>query len=186
MSVMFCMLMSFSAIGQKTSQSVGLKAGDPVGITYKRYLPGNKAFEAVVGAVPRGWYRNYYRDAFEDDFGNSVYRSHDVEFALALQGRIMWQYDLDEYVPDAEWYWGVGANLRLVNVDYRYSTGPDFNNNVRSNDTNIDFGPEIFAGGEYFFQDVPLTAFVELGLMLEIVDQVSMRLLGGGGVRYNF
>jgi hypothetical protein len=181
-----CMLASVSAFGQKEGQSIGLKAGDPVGVTYKYYMPDNKAFEVVLGTVPRGWYGGYYRDAFQDEFPDAVYRSHDVEFALAVQGRIMWQNDFDEYIPDSEWYWGVGANLRVVNLDYRYSTGPDFNNTVRSDDTNLDFGPEIFGGGEYFFQEVPLTAFIELGLMLEIVDEVSLRILGGGGIRYNF
>lgn len=177
---------SFS-YAQKTSQSIGLKAGDPVGVTYKQYVGNGMAWEAVIGSFPRGLYNNYYKDAFYDEYNGVQYRGHNVDMALALQARIMWQYSLEEYIPDSEWYWGVGGNLRVAHVDYRYTViDPAFGGSIDGDDTNIDFGPEVFAGAEYFVQEVPLTAFIELGMMVEILDEVGVRLLGGGGVRYNF
>ncbi|MFA0961685.1 hypothetical protein AB9P05_07750 [Roseivirga sp. BDSF3-8] len=189
LSVLLTFFTAVSALAQKTDSSIGLKAGDPVGVTYKQYMGGGTAFEVVLGTVPRGWYNDYYRNAFDNEFDFSArYISHDIEMAIAVQARIMWHSSLEEYIPDSEWYWGVGGNLRLANIDYRYDVmrNGSLISRERSDETNFDLGPEIFAGGEYYFQEVPLTAFVELGLMLELLDQVNLRVLGGGGIRYNF
>ena len=50
----------------------------------------------------------------------------------------------------------------------------------------IDIGPEGMIGMEYTFEDVPITVFGEVSLMLELVDRVTLRPFTGVGARYRF
>ena len=75
--------------------------------------------------------------------------------------------------------------LKLASIEYRYidPQGPDETQMV----TDIDIGPEGIIGMEYTFDDLPLTIFGDISLMIEILDRPGIpRGFSGVGVRYNF
>lgn len=190
MKTAFCILVlafvSFGAYAQ--NQGIGLRLGEPLGITYKRYLPNNKAIEFGLGTQPRGWNTSYYRNSFEDRYDDLDFRSHKVKSAVYLQARYLLHNNINTQGIEGklDWYWGVGAVLKSAKVEYRYRQElTPFAEGKRSR-TDIDFGPEIIGGLEYTFQDIPLSVFGELSLMVEIVDRQTIRGLGGLGLRYNF
>lgn len=176
-------------VANAQDQGIGLRLGDPTSVTYKKYFNNSKAFEFLLGTSGAGWHYNYYRNTFDDlnEYEGLRYRSHRVKSTLYLQGRYLLHNDI--YVQGLEgkwdWYWGLGAMLKIANVEYRFH---DDNSSVNNKDTYNDFdlGPEGIIGMEYTFEGVPITVFGEVSLMLEIVDRISIRPFSGAGVRYNF
>jgi hypothetical protein len=186
--VLLSLLLCFSVMFAQ-DRSIGLRLGDPTGITYKKYLRNNKGFEFGIGSAGAGWRNNYYRNSFgaHDPFNDYRYRSHTVQSTLFLQGRYLLHDNI--YVQGLEgkwdWYWGVGAMLKLASIKYRFDdTAPPFKQSEVYHD--VDFGPEGIAGMEYTFQDIPLTIFAEISLMFEIVDRVTLQPYSGVGARYRF
>jgi hypothetical protein len=185
-------LIGFNALSQRRpTEAVGLRLGDPVGITYKRYLPGNHAFEAIFGGSPHGWHHAYYQNAFEDysQYDQYTYFSHTVETAIYLQARYLLQYNIpvEGMIGKLDWYWGVGGLLKFAKVRYRY-LNPDANPTTQANiKIDVDLGPEAILGMEYLFEDVPIAVFGEASFAVEILDRPGAFIgLGAVGIRYNF
>jgi len=171
------------------SQGIGLRLGDPTGVTYKKYLNRYNAVEFIVGTAGPAWGGAYYENSF-DDFRDPIryrYVGHDVRSALFLQARFQKHYNIDISGMDGrwDWYWGVGVAMKVAGVRYRYY---DANTGFTKTDTftDIDLGPEGMAGMEYTFENVPISVFAELSMMFEVVDRVSLRPLSGAGARYRF
>jgi len=186
--LVFLIFISLSAAAQH--QAIGLRIGDPSGITYKRYLSNSShAFELGIGSAQPNWNKSYYQNSFDeyDKFDNDIYQNHSIESTLYLQGRYLKQYPfpIEGVEGDFEWYWGIGALLKVAKVNYRYR---DINNNTyRDVVTDVDFGPEVPLGMEYTFEDVPLTIFSEVSMVFELTDRPGTLLLKGAiGIRYNF
>jgi hypothetical protein len=184
LTIVFCF---FAAHAQQ--QGIGLRLGTPWGITYKKYLDKRRAFEFGLGSSSSHWSHRYYRNSFNDygPYDHYRYRSHAVESTVYLQGRYLLHNNI--YVEGLEgnwdWYWGVGAVLKVARVKYRFDNdAPPFNESGVYRD--VDLGPEAIIGMEYTFQDVPLSVFADLSLMLEIVDRVTLQPLSGVGARYRF
>lgn len=172
---------------------LGLRIGEPLSITYKTYLDEQFSLEAMIGSAGANS-GQYYRRSFDNNrlFPAAIYGGHSSSngFSLNLRGayneEISAEFDIAEGALFA--YGGAGLQIRSVRVNYVYTDG------VRSayvplneTRTNIDFGPEGFVGSEYFFEDLPLSAFAEVGLFLEILDRPgNLRLQGGLGARYIF
>ena len=187
----FCiLLLTLAAVTlHAQKQGIGLRLGEPIGFTYKKYLPNNRAVEFGLGSAPRNWNSTYYINSFEDRYKNYDHLSHRVKNTVYLQGRYLIHNNLNTQGIEGklDWYWGVGLVLKTARVEYRYRDElPPRDNIYRDTRTDIDFGPEIIGGLEYTFEDVPLAVFGELSLQVEITDRQTIRLLGGLGVRYNF
>jgi len=182
-------LMLFSTVLYAQQQSIGVRLGDPMGITYKNYFLRNKAVELVLGSAAPGWHQRYYEKSFEfrDQYSAYRYRSHTVESTVYLQGRYLLHFDIpvEGMEGHLRWYWGAGALLKFSKVKYRFA---DKETSALMTDErgDVDFGPEGIAGMEYTFQDVPVTIFGEVSLMLEVADRPTLRSFAGIGARYNF
>ena len=188
--VILFLAMTVGAFAQK--QGIGLRIGNPLGLTYKRYLPNDRAFEFGIGTAPPGWNKNYYENSFYDldqyeDYRS--YRSHKVNSTVYFQGRYLFQYNIpvEGMVGKLDWYWGAGALLKFAGVQYTYqendAPGPD----SKDTRTDIDFGPEGIAGMEYTFDHIPLTLFGEVSVLLEFADRpLTFRAFGAAGARFNF
>lgn len=180
-----------AAFGQKRSNGIGLRIGEPFGVTYKRYMSPRSSLEFAIGSSPKGWSDAYYRNSFDDyaEYENYNYLSHDVESIIYLQGRLLLNQPIliEGLDGTLDWFYGIGGVLKSARVDYRFQ-GEEFPFDFESEDrTDVDLGPEGILGMEYFFSDIPLTIFGELSLMLEIGDRPgTFRLFGGAGLRYNF
>lgn len=187
--ITFLFLVLIVASVQAQNNGIGVRLGDPMGVTYKKYLPHSKALEFILGSASPGWNQNYYQNSFDanNKYDNYTYRSHQVQSTLYLQGRYLLDYPIhiDGMEGKLNWYWGIGALLKIAEVKYQYRM-PDQNNasDVR---TDVDFGPEGIIGMEYTFEDVPLTIFGEVSLLLEIADRPgALRPFAGTGIRFNF
>lgn len=188
--VLFILILgSFSTFSQQ--QGIGLRLGDPIGATYKKYLNKTNAVEFGIGSAPPHWHNSYYLNSFDeyDEYDSYRYQNHTVQSTLYLQARYLFQYRLpvENLIGKLDWYWGVGGLLKVAKVKYSYrendspfNTGTDIKND-------LDIGPEGILGMEYTFQDTPLTVFGEGSMMLEFLDKpITVRGFGGMGVRFNF
>jgi hypothetical protein len=184
----FVLVCGFSYAQKTGSQGIGIRLGDPVGVTYKKYTDKSKAFEFILGTAAPGWRYGYYHNSFiaQDDFNGFRYRTHDVLSVISFQGRLQFHHNINIQGMEGkwDWYWGVGGALRLAKVRYYY----DDNNGmaVRENYTDVDLGPEGMGGMEYTFENIPLSVFAEVSLMLEIADRFTVQPLSGAGARFRF
>jgi hypothetical protein len=75
--------------------------------------------------------------------------------------------------------------LKFAKVNYTYELPTDAQQH--DSRTDIDFGPEAIAGMEYTFDDIPLTLFGEVSVLLEFADRpLTFRAFSAAGVRFNF
>jgi hypothetical protein len=184
-------LLAVCTVSHAQKHGIGLRLGDPVGVTYKNYLNKNHSVEAIIGSASPDWHWGYYQRSFENypRYDNDRYVSHRVLSTLSLQARYLVNYNIsiDGMVGKLDWYWGLGALLKSANVRYTFQ---DFSGNfpVRTDTKyDIDLGPEGIIGLEYKFEDIPVSVFGETSLMIELVDRPgAVRIFGGAGVRYNF
>lgn len=173
-NLLLTLLIFISVSAWAQHQSIGLRIGDPSGVTYKRYLSNSShAFEFTLGSAQPGWNQSYYKNSFDeyDRFDNDIYQAHSVESTLYLQARYLKQYPfpVEGVEGDFEWYWGVGALFKVAKVNYRFRDENSFLQ--RDVVTDIDFGPEVPLGLEYTFEDLPLTVFGEVSLVIELADR---------------
>ncbi|MEM9857573.1 MAG: hypothetical protein AAF843_09460 [Bacteroidota bacterium] len=176
------------SFAQRFDRGIGLRVGDPFGISYKQYGNNRAALEFTLGTTSRNRHNAYYKDKFKsiNDFDRFNYSDHTVDFTLAAQGRYLLHYSFPANVEGRlDWYWGLGAHLRLSTLEYAYfdeSESLSFDER-----TNFDLGPEGIIGMEYELQDYPIVGFGEFSLLGELVDQpLKFRLFAAVGVRYAF
>jgi hypothetical protein len=187
--ISFGLFLSVVSYGQR--QAFGLRLGDPIGITYKKYTQTNKAIEFLFGTASTHWRHNYYENSFSkySEYDGYSYRSHKLSNPVYLQARYLFHYHIpvDGMDGKLEWYWGVGAMLKFCRVEYRYADGPPDNGNKYDTRTSIDFGPDGILGVEYKFEDTPLNVFGEVSLLLELADRpLTPQLFGAVGARFIF
>lgn len=183
------LLTANAAIAQ--DRSLGLRVGYPLGISYKGYIHSNRAVEFLIGTMPPGWNSRYYERSFGTyrDFDQYSYLSHNVRSTFYLQGRYLFQYDIPVQGMEGklDWYWGAGALLKFASVSYQYQTREPPNNSYFETVTDIDFGPEFMAGMEYTFEDVPITLFGEVSVLIELANRpLVFRGFAGVGGRLRF
>jgi len=190
--LLFLVIFSLPVLAYAQEQSIGLRIGEPLSVTYKTFIEDKISFEAMIG---RGSSNSgaYYRKAFDSNkpAPGAFYLNHSASGGISLNGRLAYHEDVTAEFDITEGtflaYAGAGLQLRSVGVDYAYQQSVDMNTVMYENRKNIDFGLEIFGGGEYLFEDLPVSVFAELGLYLEIADRPGhVKLQGGIGGRYFF
>lgn len=177
------------ASAQHARWGIGLRAGDPVGLTVKRYIQQGKAWEFNIGRS--GFYGYNYQKSFNryDRFDGYEYRAHNLNSAMGVQLHYLQHRDLGlREIPGIDWYYGIGGQLRSYDVDYEYRIRQGGNWEVaRDRVTNIDLGVDGIIGLEYSWRDIPLSVFGDINLFVEIVDTPMIFYLQGGvGIRYYF
>ncbi|MEM7108138.1 MAG: hypothetical protein AAF519_07915 [Bacteroidota bacterium] len=176
------------AAAQRYDQGIGLRIGDPFGVSYKQYGHNRVALEFTLGTTSRNRHGAYYKDKFKsiNDFDRFNYSDHTVNFTLAAQGRYLLHYSFPANVEGRlDWYGGIGAHLRISTLEYAYFDESE--SLAFEQRTNFDLGPEGVLGMEYEFQDYPIVGFGEFSLLAELVDQpFKFRLFAAVGVRYGF
>ena len=189
------LLLTLPLAGMAQEDGIGLRLGEPFSVTFKKFVDDRFAFEGMFGRAGANSSRYYIR-SFDNNrpSPNAFYASHATSAALSFNFRASLHEDISDFFDIAQGYLlgyaGVGAQLRSVRVDYAYTdpafagTGPAV---FRETRTNLDLGPEVFAGAEYYFDDLPISVFGELGMFMELVDRIGhLRLQGAIGIRYLF
>lgn len=187
--LIFIITNNIAGMAQRPNWGIGLRVGDPLGITVKRYIQQDKAWEFNLGRS--GFYGYNYQKAFRryDRFDGYEYRSHYLNSALSIQLHYLIHKDLRlAEAPGLDWYYGVGGQLRSYNVNYEYQVRRGNGWEVdRDRITDIDLGVDGIIGLEYSWREVPLTVFADVNLFVEIIDApFFLYLQGGAGVRYYF
>jgi hypothetical protein len=189
-----CFLSHAQTRSKKTSSSttpknwgIGLRLGDPLGVTLKKYLVNGRALEFNLGSSSSWGYD--YRHHFYDDnkYRNAQYLGYHRNNAVSFQAHYLFQKPF----PNAKglsWYWGIGAQLRVKRYEfyYRYDAGNAW---IYQEDkvTNVDIGADGIIGLEYDIPKAPLSIFADANLFLEIADDpFDLFGQGGIGIRYNF
>jgi hypothetical protein len=187
--VLFASIISFAQNRATTNRAIGIRLGDPMGITYKKYLTADRAIEFGLGSVSPGWHQLYYENAFEKikKYDQYTYRSHTVLSTVYLQARYLINNNIliQGMEGKLNWYYGGGMILKVAKVKYYFDDlQPPFARSDTHSD--IDFGPEGILGMEYTFQNIPMNVFVDFSLMLELADRLAVRNFSGLGARYKF
>lgn len=189
--LLMAFFLPFAALAQE--DGIGIRLGEPLSITMKKFVDDHFAIEGMFGGAG-AFNARYYQRSFENNrpSSNSFYAGHSTRSILSFNLRGIYHEDITDFFGiDLGYllgYGGLGAQLRSTQVDYSY-TDPPRNPNAlfRETRTNLDFGPEIFGGAEYYFDDLPLSVFIEAGLFMELLDRFGhLRFQGGVGVRYIF
>lgn len=202
----FLLTVTFSYGQQKKSSSsaknfgVGLKIGDPLGFSLKKYMGNNKALELIIGrSTYFGGYNHDYYYEHSDHYRNNPnyylnnnynYRGgpRSQSFPFALQFRYLAHKDI-KGVDGLQWFAGAGIQFRYQRFEYYYEYRDQFGIYRSGFDRVVDYGigPDIIGGVEYTFEDVPISISADLNLYIEIVDRPFYLLLQGGITgRYNF
>jgi hypothetical protein len=193
----FFTCLTLTAHAQLPNAEVGLRIGEPLGLSFKHYLnqERTRAYEIILGGAYAGAaYNRYFQNRFDREpvFDNLDYVDHRIRYSVALQFRYI---HFEELPPELgrldglRWYFGYGAQLRFTNVIYTYSLVSPTGELLFDEDARnvIALGPEGMIGLEYQFQQIPLALFAEIGLMIELLETPFVpRPLFGIGARYNF
>ncbi len=184
-------MMPFLTFAQEAS--IGIRLGEPLSITYKTFLDDHISIEGLLGRAGVNSVQ-YYQRSFDNNppTANAFYSGHSTSNSFSFNLRGAYHENISEDLNIEQGYLlgyaGVGAQLRSVRVNYAYTNPVSSQSGIfRETRTNIDFGPEIFGGGEYYFDELPINVFAEVGLFMEVINRFGhIRLQGALGVRYIF
>lgn len=163
---------------------IGVRLGDPTGITAKKYLDSKHAIEFNVG---RTWYWGY---DYESRFGSRedrIFINYGQNRGLCLQAHYLWNQELVQVLSGLQWYYGLGPQLRFNSYRYRF-----FNNQnqlivFEERRTHLGIGVDGVTGLEYTFDEVPITVFADIALYIEaLTDPFWFTFHTGVGARYRF
>lgn len=186
---------------QAQNWGVGLRLGDPSGISIKKYN-GDKAIELNVGRThvwgKRSWDGDRYNDWYKNKNYGYVYhkyRGYEASTPIGIQLHFLKHNSIgqiaDESVSGLDWYYGFGPQLRFQTYRYYYEyfREGDSQWQIGESETEVDFdlGLDGVIGLEYTFDDAPISVFTDITLFMEVVDNpFKIWFQGGIGARYNF
>lgn len=187
--LLLVLLVPFVSFAQE--RGIGLRLGEPLSITYKDFIDDNISFEGMIGIAGVNG-NSYYQKDFESNppQSNSFYVSNTANSGVSFNFRAAYNEDITDVFNITQGYLlaygGVGIQMRTTKVSYTYTDGTG-SIPLKDNRTNVDFGPDVFVGSEYYFDDVPISVFAEVGFFLELIDRIGhVKGQGGIGVRYLF
>lgn len=173
---------------------IGLRAGDPAGLTLIKYLPNAKGLEVNIGRT--AFYGYDFKRHFEwnDNFNDYKYVNARFKSALGVQLHYLSFQNING-LDGLQWYYGLGGQVRAFSVEYLYDYKVYYGNGAgdykweRRWDVarEIDFGIDGTVGLNYHFPTVPISLFTDVTLFGEIYNNpFRFWFQGGLGARYNF
>ncbi len=175
---------------------IGFRLGDPSGLTVKHYW-SNKAFEVSVGRTHfftgNTFYNKEYQrwyDRRDFNYDKHEFLAHGPSVPAALQLHYLIQNPIGK-VNGLSWYYGFGAQMRLVSYrfSYRYKQPNDNDWIYVTNEqvSSLDVGADAVVGMEYTFPKAPVSLFLDGTIYMELFDDPFLFFLQGGtGVRFRF
>lgn len=196
----FSILLSMPLVAQD-NWGVGLRLGDPSGITVKKYT-GSNAWELSMGRTRwfdgDGWYNDRFGDWFIDEKFNYTeyqYLGFKGGNPISIQLHYLFHKDINDIdfdgVGELDWYYGFGVQMAhasyLYNYRYKRPGDPRWYYSDSDRVYDLDFGADGLIGLEFTFSEVPISVFMDVNLYVELFDDpFLMRGQGGLGARYNF
>ncbi len=179
--------------GLAQERGAGVRLGEPFALTYKDFIEDYLSYEVMLGGGGVNS-SDYYRKDFESNppASNAFYLGHSANRGVSVNFRMALHEDITDLFEITQGYLlgyaGAGVQIRTTHVDYSYVLNSSSPNQpvLLEERTNLDLGPEAFAGAEYYFDETPISIFVEAGLFLELIDRINIKGQGGIGIRYLF
>ena len=168
---------AFTGFSQK---GIGIRLGDPSGITFKTYT-GDNALEFSIGRthlLGKGYYNDHFFKWYADGaFGYDDYSLISSKVSTPIGMHLHYLIHTDWFASEfdgLQWYYGFGGQFRFQSFTHSYRHKLEGNSNWFYADTervtDIDIGADGVLGAEYEFEDVPIRVFTDLTLFMEIVD----------------
>lgn len=188
------LLLAFPLFTMAQERGAGIRLGEPFSLTYKDFFDDYFSFEIMLGSGGINGTR-YFQQDFDNNppMSNAFYIGHNADKGASINIRSAYHEDITDLFDIEQGYilayGGIGAQLRTTQVTYLYYANQIGNGSPTLSEkrSNVDFGPEAFAGAEYYFDEVPLSVFGELGFFMELLDRLGhIKGQGGIGVRYIF
>ncbi|MDQ3394223.1 MAG: hypothetical protein M3512_08960 [Bacteroidota bacterium] len=168
---------------------LGLRMGDAMGATLKMYFLKRFAAEVVAGYAFGGINGKFHERVFKENILDTdiTYAGHEVQYSYGFHSRLMMHNMIPKGISGLDWYFGFGAQMRMVEGKYDYFTKSADSKLKRTIIKTVDLGPEAILGVEFAFPRSPISSFGELGLFANLKSPRQFLLPQGGlGVRYNF
>lgn len=168
---------------------IGIRMGDAMGGTLKVYFLKRFAAEIVAGKAFGGINGQFHEKTFRENVPvpEINYAGHEVLYSYGFHGRLMMHNLIPRGFSGLDWYFGIGAQMRMVEGRYDYFAKTVDSKLERMNIKTVDMGPEAILGVEFAFPGSPLSSFGELGLFVNLNDSRQFLLPQGGlGIRFNF
>ncbi|TAL61731.1 MAG: hypothetical protein EPN85_04145 [Bacteroidetes bacterium] len=176
---------------------IGVRVGDPVGITIKKYTEYD-AIELSIGGADlfygnRLYARNLHTFYNEKTSGykgfDYVINTPTIPFGFQLNYLI--RKELSYTMPAMQWFYGFGGQFRIqkCSYDFHYQipNNPTWYTSTGDMVTDVDLGGNAVIGMEYTPTILPISLFFDMTLFMEAVDDPFIFWLQGGiGLRYNF
>jgi hypothetical protein len=161
--LLFAVCLAFAAHAQR-NWGVGLRFGEPSGVTAKKYFSESSGLELSVGT---GGY------IYRPSRGNGRYQQGGL--AVMVNYHIM--HDIGE-VDGLQWYFGFGGTMKVR--EYYYDGSGDI-------ETRLGLAVNGVAGLEYTLEDLPISFFLDIIPNLEMFPTFFAPGFDSGiGARYNF
>jgi hypothetical protein len=172
-------------------QGIGFKAGDPFALTYKVYATKWLAFSFDAGIGAYGLYKKRYADLFNTlpEADTLDYFNHQVKKDTHISAKVSFYGDGPRFLKGLDYYVSIGWQFRYVDIIYGYNQEISQTEMLFGTfQKQVDYsGPEAGIGLEYAYFDLPISAFMEINWMLDIVHQPAyIKFQGGIGMRYVF
>jgi len=166
------------------NMGIGVRVGDPSGVTFKKYL-GTKAaleFNAGVSTFISGYDYDY---DYNHHYGKNGYYGygHGNRFGMAFQAHYTRLFDIRP-VTGLQWYAGAGLQLRTISYKYYYYDNLGYYHDDRA--TYAQFGIDALGGAEYTFKDAPFSVFADVNFFINFVNNPGLYVQPGIGGRFNF
>ncbi len=176
-------------------QSLGIKLGDPIAITYKVYMSKRLSIDLDYGRTATGLYSNFIKQNFEDarqdtlGVGEDVrYFGHNTNKDGIFTGKIIYSTPFKR-IDGLHWYLGIGAQYRWSDFEYIFIQEiPNTANELKTFDLDyFTLGPSAVLGLEFMSPDIPLSSFFEVeGYYDAFTYPGWIRISAGVGIRYIF
>ncbi len=177
--------------GNKRNYSLGVRVGDPYGITGKVYFKNRWGVEVILGKTFAALHNVANKEAF-DKLGNlsydtTTYLGHEVKRSYVVAIRAAKHFSIGGYTG-LDWYAAAGVQGRYYQSHYVFQYTEAALTNVTSyDDTIISGGPDVAIGIEFVVPYQPLGIFAEVGAFSDVLNgDLVPNFLGGLGFRYNF
>src|SRR5690606_3038819 len=123
--ILLAMLMATINSTAQKNMGLGVRFGDPTGISFKKYL-GDNALEVNVGRTHwlygNGWYKHRFDRWYKNQkhyYSNYEYLSYKSNVPVGIQVHYLFHKPL-QALDGWDWYFGLGGQLRYQTFRYNY------------------------------------------------------------------
>lgn len=176
---------------------IGIKLGDPFAVTYKYYANKHFSFGVDFGRSASGLYSSYYREVFNEftrpdtlqENQSTTYLAHKAKSDLVGEIKVLYHMKADKISQGLQVYAGLGWEWRYLKIQYDYLVNDGiFDDKIEFiTRDRFTYGAQGTVGIEYSYFKMPISAFMELEVFVDLLrDPGFYKIQGGVGLRYVF